>query len=424
MWCDGRAGKIVERLHAEGIARQAFEICGTSVFTGSQAAQLAWLRENEPDSLRKAHVIFHAKDWLFYKLTGAISSDETDESLTMLRMSTRQYDRELFRIFGIDDLYPKFPSVKPTEENTGTILSGVAKELGLREETPIGSGPMDVAACALGTGAIEHGQASSVLGTAGIHQVIMNEPILEPQMVGMTLCHGVKGRWMRMLAAMTATPNLDWFLKELGGGLSNPPSGAGEDLYRRLENVVNSVPPGSEGVIFHPYLFPGGERGPFVKPTARASFTGLSLSHSCKHLLRAVYEGVAFATLDCYRNMPIDPEMVYLSGGGANSPVWCQIMADCLGKPMSVPEGSQFGAKGAALNIGVAVGLYKSVQEAVHTSVKMARLYSPRPANSALYQQLFEVYKKTAERQMDLWDLRAEIMNGAGQHDARKSRTD
>jgi sugar (pentulose or hexulose) kinase len=122
--------------------------------------------------------------------------------------------------------------------------------------------------------------------------------------------------------------------------------------------------------------------------------------------------------------MPIDPEMVYLSGGGANSPVWCQIMADCLGKPMSVPEGSQFGAKGAALNIGVAVGLYKSVQEAVHTSVKMARLYSPRPANSALYQQLFEVYKKTAERQMDLWDLRAEIMNGAGQHDARKSRTD
>ena len=278
---------------------------------------------------------------------------------------------------------------------------------------------MDVAACALGTGAIEHGQASSVLGTAGIHQVIMSEPILEPKMVGMTLCHGVKGRWMRMLAAMTATPNLDWFLKELGAGLRNPP-GAGEELYRHLEKVVNSVPPGSEGVIFHPYLFPGGERGPFVKPTARASFTGLSLNH----LLRAVYEGVAFATLDCYRNMPIDPEMVYLSGGGANSPVWCQIMADCLGKPMSVPEGSQFGAKGAALNIGVAMGYYKSVQVAVRTSVKTARSYSPRPSNSGLYEQLFEVYKKTAERQMDLWDLRAEIIHGAGLHDARQLRTD
>ena len=424
MWCDGRAGKIVERLHAQGIARQAFEICGTSVFTGSQAAQLAWLRENERDSLQKAHVIFHAKDWLFFKLTGAISSDETDESLTMLRMSTRQYDRELFRIFGIDDLYAKFPPVRPTVENTGTILPGIGRELGLRRQTPIGSGPMDVAACALGTGAIEHGQASTVLGTAGIHQVIMDAPILEPQMVGMTLCHGVKGRWMRMLAAMTATPNLDWFLKELGAGLSHPPSGAGDELYRGLEKVVDSVPPGSEGVVFHPYLFPGGERGPFVKPTARASFTGLSLNHSCKHLLRAVYEGVAFATLDCYRNMPIDPEVVYLSGGGANSPVWCQILADCLGKPMSVPEGSQFGAKGAALNIGVAMGYYKSVQVAVRTSVKTARSYSPRPSNSGLYEQLFEVYKKTAERQMDLWDLRAEIIHGAGLHDARQLRTD
>ena len=230
------------------------------MFTGSQAAQLAWLRENEPESLRRARVIFHAKDWLFYKLTGAISSDETDESLTMLRMSTRQYDRELFRIFGIEDLYAKFPPVKPTQENTATILPRIAAELELRGETPVGSGPMDVAACALGTGAIEHGQASSVLGTAGIHQVIMSQPILEPKMVGMTLCHGVKGRWMRMLAAMTATPNLDWFLKELGAGLSNPP-GAGEELYRHLEKVANSVPPGSEGVIFHPYLFPGGERG-------------------------------------------------------------------------------------------------------------------------------------------------------------------
>lgn len=104
LWCDGRAGKVVDRLHAQGIARQAFDICGTSVFTGSQAAQLLWLRENEPESLEKAHVVFHAKDWLFYKLTGLITSDETDESLTMLRMTSRQYDPELFRIFGIEDL--------------------------------------------------------------------------------------------------------------------------------------------------------------------------------------------------------------------------------------------------------------------------------------------------------------------------------
>lgn len=411
LWCDGRAGKVVERLHAQGIAHRAFDICGTSVFTGSQAAQLLWLRDNERESLKKAQIIFHAKDWLFYKLTGLITSDETDESLTMLRMSTRQYDPELFRIFDIDDLYTKFPPVKATVENVGPLLPAVAAELGLPNGVPIGSGPMDVAACALGTGAIEHGQASSILGTAGIHEVVMAEPNIEPRMVGMTLCHGVKGRWMRMLAAMTATPNLDWFLKELGTGFAVEAREAGKDVYEHLEKLVESVPAGSEGVIFHPYLFPGGERGPFVKPTARASFTGLNLNHTGKHLLRAVYEGVAFATLDCYRHMPIDPKNVVLSGGGANSAVWCQIVADCLGKPVSVPEGSQFGAKGAALNIGIAVGAYKDAQDAVAKSVRTARLYAPNLSNTKLYHQLYDVYKLTAERQMDLWDLRAEIIS-------------
>jgi sugar (pentulose or hexulose) kinase len=270
---------------------------------------------------------------------------------------------------------------------------------------------MDVAACALGTGAIEHGQASSVLGTAGIHQVVMREPLIEPKMVGMTLCHGVKDRWLRMLAAMTATPNLDWFLSELGGSLNGREAGPGENKYQLIESLVAAVPAGSDGVIFHPYLFPGGERGPFVKPTARASFTGLSLDHSRRHLLRAIYEGVAFATLDCYRHMPIDPQVVCLSGGGAKSEVWCQILADCLGKPIRVPAGSQFGAKGAALNAGVAAGFYPSAQEGVKRSVKMVRFYEPDAANARLYRELYQVYQQTAERQMDLWDLRASILS-------------
>ena len=215
---------------------------------------------------------------------------------------------------------------------------------------------------------------------------------------------------MRMLAAMTATPNLEWFLRELGTGLTLEAREAASGVYERLDKVVASVPAGCDGVVFHPYLFPGGERGPFVKPTARASFTGLNLNHTGKHLLRAVYEGVAFSTLDCYRNMPIDPGIVFLSGGGANSPVWCQILADCLGKPVSVREGSQFGAKGAALNVGIALGLYKDPQDSVRQSVRTARRYDPDPSATKLYQQLYEIYRQTAERQMDLWDRRAEIL--------------
>jgi sugar (pentulose or hexulose) kinase len=409
LWCDGRAGRIIERWHAGDTAARAFAICGTSVFAGSQAAQLCWLRENEPESLEKAAVIFHAKDWLFYKLTGKITSDETDESLTMLGMTTRRYDPELFRIFQIDDLFEKFPTVVSTVENVGTILPAVAQQFGLSRDLMVGSGPMDVAACALGTGAIESLQASSILGTAGIHQLIMDRPLLEPKMVGMTLCHGVTGKWMRMMAAMTATPNLDWFVREPGRNLREEAHAAGESIFERLERDVRTVPVGSEGVMYHPYLSPGGERGPFVKPSARASFTGLTMNHGIRHMLRAVYEGVALATLDCYRHMPEQPEIVYLSGGGSRSGLWCQMMADCLGTPVSIPDGSQYGAKGAAINLGIAMGCYKDAAEAVDHTIRQKHHYLPRTAQTSLYAELYELYHRTCESQMDLWDLRSDI---------------
>jgi erythritol kinase (D-erythritol 1-phosphate-forming) len=108
--------------------------------------------------------------------------------------------------------------------------------------------------------------------------------------------------------------------------------------------------------------------------------------------------------------MPIDPQMVFLSGGGAQSALWCQIVADCLGKTVGVPEGSQFGAKGAAINVGIAIGSYKNAQDGVAQSVRTGRLYQPDWSKTRLYHQLYEIYRKMAERQMDLWDRRAEIL--------------
>jgi sugar (pentulose or hexulose) kinase len=108
--------------------------------------------------------------------------------------------------------------------------------------------------------------------------------------------------------------------------------------------------------------------------------------------------------------MPIDPAVVYLSGGGPR-PAWRQIVADCLGKPVSVPEGSQFGAKGAAINVGIALGIYRDAPDAVANSVRVVSVSQPDAANARLYQELYQVYRKTAERQMDLWDMRARIIS-------------
>ncbi|MCR4425592.1 MAG: carbohydrate kinase [Firmicutes bacterium] len=411
-WCDGRASEEIATWHADGTADAAFEICGTSVFTGSQSAQVRWLEKHEPESLQRAQVIFHCKDWLFYKLTGVTSTDETDESLPLLNMSTRQYDRRLFELYGIQKYMDKYPEVRPCPQNFAEIRPEVARDLGLSGDVVVASGPMDVSACALGVGAIENGQACTIMGTAAIHEVVMDSPLLEPKMMGMTLCHCDESRWIRLMAAMAGTPNLEWFFREMGGQIVSDARNAGHDVYDHAAAIIDSVPVGSEGVVFHPYLFPGGERAPFVKPSARASFTGISLNHGNHHLLRAVYEGIAMAMLDCYKHMPIPVAEVNLCGGGAKSRAWCQIFADALGADVVITEGEELGALGAAINCGVATGVYPSFSEAVKRTVRTARRHHPDPEKKPLYEGLYELYRLTYKQLWDTWDLRARLTSG------------
>jgi sugar (pentulose or hexulose) kinase len=235
----------------------------------------------------------------------------------------------------------------------------------------------------------------------------MDRPMLEPHLVGATLCHGVKERWLRTMTALTATPNLDWFIRELAADLAA--KHAGPKLHTQLDLMVAKTPAGAKGVMFHPYLSPAGERSPFVQPAARGSFTGLSLEHTRAHLLRAVYEGVAFAMRDCYQHMPVAPKSIVLSGDVSSSPVWCQILADCLGQTVSVPAGSAFGAKGAAINVGVATGFYPSVRDGVKQSVHLRRHYRPKPPRAGRYAELYPIFRETAARQSELWDHKARI---------------
>jgi sugar (pentulose or hexulose) kinase len=153
-----------------------------------------------------------------------------------------------------------------------------------------------------------------------------------------------------------------------------------ECIYNTIEKDVNTIPVGSDGVHFHPYLFAGGERRPFVKPSARASFTGLTLTHTLSHMLRAVYEGVALAMLDCCSGMPVDAGAIRLSGGGANSEVWCQVIADCLAKPVLLPSGPELGAKGAAMNVGIALNVYRNAQDAVARAITISHQFKPNAA--------------------------------------------
>ncbi|MFZ5975993.1 MAG: FGGY-family carbohydrate kinase, partial [Bacillota bacterium] len=141
---------------------------------------------------------------------------------------------------------------------------------------------------------------------------------------------------------------------------------------------------------------------------ARAQFFGITEESTRDDMLRAVYEGVGLAMRDCYDSIPGETTNVSVSGGGAKSNEWCQMLADITGKIMRVPAGTEFGAKGVALFAGVAVGEFSSIGDAVKKCVKIEREFFPNMDNKKKYDGLFKVYRKLRDDVFETWDLLAD----------------
>ena len=411
LWLDGRAGKIVTRWEKEGLNLSGFPISGSAIFPGTAAAIIKWLEINEPHSLREAQHFLFAKDWLKLKLTGQIGTDQSDASRAPIDIQKRAYSDELFKLLGLVPYQRLFPRIVCSSEVIGEVTSEAARETGLRKGTPVISGMIDVAATPIGLGIIDEGQAFSIIGTTSFHAVISNKLILEPPGVGMTIACMFPGKFIRAMPSMAGTPNLDWFIKEFCGFEIRQAEGRGQSLYELLEEKVRKVPLGAEGVLFHPYINPGGERAPFVKSSAKAQFFGIGLRHSRWHLLRAIYEGVALAMVDCFANIPIEISEIAVSGGGARSDLWCQIFADAMGKKIKTSQTQELGALGAAMSAGLGIGIYGDVRDAVRKIVRTQKEYYPDSERHKKYQQLYELYKSLYQHVWGDWEFRLKVMN-------------
>jgi xylulokinase len=199
---------------------------------------------------------------------------------------------------------------------------------------------------------------------------------------------------------MAGTPNLDWAREQI----ADTPSFA--EIEKKLENI----PAGSGGVIYHPYLGSAGERAPFYSPNARASFFGLNTSTTRYHLVKAVYEGIAFSIKDCLYKYS-NSKSLSICGGGAKSRVWAQIIADVTGRVVSVHDGTEFGAKGAVMLAGVHLGVFKDYNDASQKLCHIVATYEPNAKNAKLYDDLYELYLESRIAFMPLWDKRRQIMD-------------
>jgi len=414
LWSDGRTGSFVQEAHRSGLSAEIFQITGTALNTCNQALHLRWLQEHEPQSVARTAAVLRAKDWLFLKLTGVASTDATDASHTYFSIDRRGYDERIFALLGIERWREKIPPAPEPARHVAELLPAVAQALALRPGLPVTAGPFDVAASALGAGAIQPGDACSVLGTAGVHQIVAQKPLMEPANLGYHIAYVPADRLMRLLPTMTSTPNLQWFVREFCAAERAAAQSQGRNLWDDLEQLAAALPAGCDGVMYHPYIDPAGERAPFVCPSARAQFTGLSMQHTRSHLLRAVYEGVALSVVDCYRTMGAPLVELRLAGGGAASPLWAQILADALGAPVTVAEGREYGAKGAVINAGVVTGAYGSYGDGVARTVRTARRFQPVAARAGDYALLLQIYRGVRDAMLGVWDERARLLGQLG----------
>lgn len=405
IWSDGRSRPIVHQWYQESRSTAIFDITGTVVTTASQGPQLYWLSQHKTEVLKTAVAALHAKDWVFLCMTHALTSDDTDVSHTFFDIRRRCYADQVFDLMDIQAYRRLAPPTQPSQENRAPLAQEVAEIVGLKAGLPVVSGPFDVAAASLGVGAIEDGDAWTIVGTAAIHGITMDSPRIAPHNVGYTACHAPSDRWIRFLPTMAGTINLEWYIHTFCQEDITEAHRQGIDKWEYLERILETIPPGSEGLLYHPFLSPSGERAPFVNPFAKAQFAGLTPTHTRHHLLRAIYEGIALAAKDCYAQLPTAIARIRLAGGGARSSFWAQLLADVLGVPVETYQGCELSARGAALNAGVAINMYADYQEAVQRTVRPFRTYQPDSARTQFYSQLLEAYRAAYTAMEGTWQL-------------------
>ena len=339
---------------------------------------MLWLRNHEPAAFARLAKVVLAKDYVRYRLTGALASEPSDASATLMYDTVnRRWSEPLLRALDLDPAL--LPDVGGSAEVLGAVTREAAALTGLVAGTPVVGGGADNACGAVGVGLVAPGEAVASWGTSGTVLTPTAEPRVDPAMRAHTFCHVVPDTWYLMGVMLTAGGAFSWFARELA-----------RDLRRDVELALNReaarVPPGALWATFLPYL--QGERTPHRDAAARGAFVGLSLAHRRAHLSRAVVEGIAFGlrdSLEILRGLSPALDRVLVTGGGARSPFVRRLQADVYGVPVVRVNREEGPAYGAALLAAVGVGAFPDLATACGRTLKRLPPEAPDRARHEAY---------------------------------------
>jgi xylulokinase len=383
LWNDQRTGAQCDTIRKRLGKQRLVQITGNDALTGFTAPKILWVQEHEPEIYNQVEHVLLPKDYIRYCLTGEYAMDVAGGSGTILfDLQTRTWSAEVLSALDIPAGW--MPPVYEGPAISGVISIAGAAATGLRAGTPIMGGGGDQAAGGVGVGAVESGIIALALGTSGVVFAPTDAPLIQPEGRLHAFCHAVPDKWHFMGVMLSAAGSLQWYRDTLAPDVG----------FDALVEEAAAITPGSGGLLFLPYLT--GERTPHPDPLARGAWVGLTVRHTRPSLTRAVLEGVAFGIKDSFTLIQEaglgSINQVRISGGGAKSPVWRQIMADVLGIELVTVNTTEGAAFGAALLAGVGAGLFGSVEEACRSTIQITGSTSPGPAQAA-YGPYYERYR-------------------------------
>jgi xylulokinase len=393
LWNDQRTSQQCADIESAAGGRAALiQLVANPALTGFTAPKILWLRDNEPKNFDKLRKVLLPKDYIRWCMTGEFATEVSDASGTLLLdVVKRDWSTDLLSRLGLSaSLLPK---VHESPEVTGVLTPKAAAALGLSAGIPVVGGAGDVAAGAIGNGVVASGMLSAIIGTSGIVFAHADKPVLDPAGRVHTMCHAVPGKWCLFGCMLSAGGSLQWYRDTFAAAESLAAKKQKKDVYELLMAQAAEAPVGSEGLTFLPYLT--GERCPHPDPTAKGAWIGLTRRHGRPHMVRSVVEGVTFGlrdALEIVRGMNLPATSVRVTGGGARSPFWRQMLADSFALPMDIPTSTEGGAFGVALLAGVGAGVWRGVEEACRATIRSAGTTKPKAKSTAAYEQPYRRY--------------------------------
>lgn len=383
LWNDQRTGAQCDEIRERLGKEKLIQITGNDALTGFTAPKVLWVAQEEPELYAKAAHILLPKDYVRYKLTGDYAVDRAGGAGTILfDVRERTWSTEVLEAL---DIKPEWmPPTYEGTEITGVVSSEAAALTGLKAGIPVMGGGGDQAAAAVGTGAVKEGVVSLSLGTSGVIFATTDEPAIEPEGRLHAFCHAVPGKWHLMGVMLSAAGSLRWHRDTFAPG---------EDFGDFVAKAAE-IPLGSDGLLFLPYLT--GERTPYPDPLARGAFVGLTVRHTLNHLTRAVLEGVSFGLRDSFELMKeaglAGVSQVRVTGGGAKSPLWRQILADVLDAELVTVNSEEGAAYGAALLAATGAGVFATVEDACEATIQVTGSTKPG-GDSGKYEGYYREYR-------------------------------